>query len=217
MTELGGTAGQRRGRATPSTFWWARRAAAYSSCSGRSICARSRCRWFQGRALRKSRRRKASSGPRRWPSATVGTRPPLVGRPRRYGHARRQPDARGRQGVRRTGRSRTRHLVSPCGSEGRFPPRGQISASHNEHGHVRYKAVGRLPETGHAVGQRHPHFPSDRSGPSDALPDAGHGLPSDIFLKGRVPRCRRFRRGRQARKHRRRLPPAGLLADGDPP
>ena len=57
------------------------------------------------------------------------------------------------------------------------PMHGQVSASHNEHGHVRYKAVGRLPETG---------TPWDNAilipiesvwSVHDALPDAGHGLP----------------------------------------
>ena len=36
------------------------------------------------------------------------------------------------------------------------PMHGQVSASHNEHGHVRYK-VGPPAGNGHAVGQRHPH------------------------------------------------------------
>ena len=57
------------------------------------------------------------------------------------------------------------------------PMHGQVSASRNEHGHVRYKAVGRLPETG---------TPWDNAilipiesvwSVHDALPDAGHGLP----------------------------------------
>lgn len=57
------------------------------------------------------------------------------------------------------------------------PMHGQVSASHTEHGHVRYKAVGRLPETG---------TPWDNAilipiesvwSVHDALPEEGHNLP----------------------------------------
>ena len=67
----------------------------------------------------------------------------------------------------------------------RFPHARAGFRIRNEHEACRYKAVGRLP-AGHAVGQRHPH-PPNRSGPSTMRFPAGHGLPSDIFLKGRVP------------------------------
>ena len=65
------------------------------------------------------------------------------------------------------------------------PMHGQVSASHNEHGHVRYKAVGRLPETG---------TPWDNAilipiesvwAVHDALPDAGHGLPLGHLFEGK--------------------------------
>ena len=67
------------------------------------------------------------------------------------------------------------------------PMHGQVSASHNEHGHVRYKAVGRLPETG---------TPWDNAilipiesvwAVHDALPDAGHGLPLGHPLVAALP------------------------------
>ena len=60
-----------------------------------------------------------------------------------------------------------------------------LSASHNEHGHFRYKAVGRLPETG---------TPWDNAilipiesvwAVHDALPDAGHGLPLGHLFEGK--------------------------------
>ena len=66
------------------------------------------------------------------------------------------------------------------------PMHGQVSASHNEHGHVRYKAVGRLPETG---------TPWDNAiliPIESVFPMRGMACPSDIFLKGRVPRCPAF-------------------------
>lgn len=65
------------------------------------------------------------------------------------------------------------------------PMHGQVSASRNEHGHVRYKAVGRLPETG---------TPWDNAilipiesvwAVHDALPDAGHGLPLGHLFEGK--------------------------------
>lgn len=65
------------------------------------------------------------------------------------------------------------------------PMHGQVSASHNEHGHVRYKAVGRLPETG---------TPWDNAilipiesvwAVHDALPDAGHVLPLGHLFEGK--------------------------------
>lgn len=72
--------------------------------------------------------------------------------------------------------------ASIYGSERRFSPHdGQISASRNEHGHVRYKAVGRLPETG---------TPWDNAilipiesvwAVHDALPDAGMAAPRTSF------------------------------------
>ena len=66
-----------------------------------------------------------------------------------------------------------------------FPMHGQVSASRNEHGHIRYKAVGRLPETG---------TPWDNAilipiesvwAVHDALPDAGHGLPLGHLFEGK--------------------------------
>lgn len=65
------------------------------------------------------------------------------------------------------------------------PMHGQVSASRNEHGHVRYKAVGRLPETG---------TPWDNAilipiesvwAVHDAFPDAGHGLPLGHLFEGK--------------------------------
>ena len=65
------------------------------------------------------------------------------------------------------------------------PMHGQVSASHNEHGHVRYKVVGRLPETG---------TPWDNAilipiesvwAVHDALPDAGHVLPLGHLFEGK--------------------------------
>ena len=113
-------------------------------------------------------------------------RVPAGGDDHGYGHARRQPDSRGRQGIRRTGRSRTRRGCPPAARRGVFPPcTGQVSASHNEHGHFRYKAVGRLPETG---------TPWDNAilipiesvwAVHDALPDAGHGLPLGHLFEGK--------------------------------
>ena len=91
------------------------------------------------------------------------------------------------------------------------PMHGQVSASHNEHGHVRYKAVGRLPETG---------TPWDNAilipiesvwAVHDALPDAGHGLPLGHLFEGKgFPAARRFRRWSSSpESNRRRLPACG--------
>ncbi|MFR0876042.1 MAG: hypothetical protein ACLSHC_16745 [Bilophila wadsworthia] len=74
--------------------------------------------------------------------------------------------------------------VSPAARRGVFPMHGQAPI-HNEHGHVRYKAVGRLPETG---------TPWDNAilipiesvwAVHDALPDAGHGLPLGHLFEGK--------------------------------
>ncbi|MFQ9865661.1 MAG: hypothetical protein ACLRWP_00155 [Bilophila wadsworthia] len=86
-----------------------------------------------------------------------------------YGHARRQPDARGRQGIRRTGRSRTRRGC-PAARRGVFPMHGQVSI-HNEHGHVRQ---GRRPPAERARrGTTPSSFPSNRSGPSTSASRCG--------------------------------------------
>ena len=72
------------------------------------------------------------------------------------------------------------------------PMHGQVSASHNEHGHVRYKAVGACRKRARR-GTTPSSFPSNRSGPSTMrFPMRGMSCPSGIFLKGRVPRCPAF-------------------------
>lgn len=89
--------------------------------SGRSICARSRCRWFRGRGYGNpdaGRRRLGRAAGLRRPLERV----PAGGDDHGYGHARRQPDARGRPGHSPHRTKPYSARVSPCGSERRFPP-----------------------------------------------------------------------------------------------
>lgn len=84
-------------------------------------------------------------------------RVPAGGDDHGYGHARRQPDARGRQGVRRTGRSRTRRGCPPAARRGVFPhARAGLRIPQRTR---TCPLQGRRPPAGngHAVGQRHPH------------------------------------------------------------